>query len=280
MAAANEVMIEEVIDLHGGSRISLRPVAKEARRRDVHLGWFSDEEVHVVSPDRDARPRAHIDAPRLSGYAPEAVTAALESTLWTLQARGHGHLDREHDTYVFHGEHALLGNLRWSAATAVSLLLDVREEGTSTRALYRVDDDLWLCEDVLVVGLHEFTFRSPERAAAWLLAEIDRETWADRTEPASVGRQLDELRPHPDALAEVATVAATVYAADASSAAPDETAAGRSFTAYAGPDGLWLLAGWQDDSGQGEVRLQRVGAQDFGEACASFLAGEPTVRPR
>ena len=261
------VMIDDVVD-PAAEQVDLDVIATAAAGGDVHLGWFSDEEVHLLSPDPTRPPHRHIDAPRLATLPDEQRSAALEATRWTLQARGYGYHTPDGRFEVVR-EHALLAALRWSAATAISVRVDQRDVGTLELACYRIHPRLWLSEEVHPMGLHEFTFRSPTAQTAWLATNLDADDVADATGEPVHARSLDQLDPSPERLAADAQRASLLYAAERD-AGPER--ADRSVTVYAGGLGVHALSGWTDPDGDtGHVQLRRLGATDLAALCDAFL---------
>jgi hypothetical protein len=107
-----------------------------------------------------------------------------------------------------------------------------------------------------------------------LAAALDLPGVARTTQPPQVVRVPEDLDPHPRELAARAETVVQVVLAEraASPGAPTE----RALTAYATPEGLYLLHGWSLD-GEGEVVLQRVGPQALEEAATAFLTGRATA---
>jgi hypothetical protein len=90
-------------------------------------------------------------------------------------------------------------------------------------------------------GLHHFTFRSPYRQAAWLASAIDPNGRVQRAEPPQQAKDIDDLDPHPDRLAETCETSALVYYGSHNA---DGQSAERALTAYSSPAGVYLLTGW------------------------------------
>lgn len=120
----------------------------------------------------------------------------METTLLLLQARGDVVYDREHDVHQAVGGHAVLGEVRTSPDAAVSVRVDVRDQGVQRAAMYRVRAELFLIEEVAEAGLHHFVFRSADRAVAWLAGTLDPYARADHPGPEQLAERLDDLDPH------------------------------------------------------------------------------------
>lgn len=252
-----------------GGRVRLDRIARIARRRDVVLGVFTDEEVHWTSRDPAAPPAEFMDAPRLATYTRGEQDTALAATLWLLQARGEASYDPDTDELVFHGPHAVLGDLRNDSEAAFSLRLDVPGQETRRAGVFRVRHDLFLCEDVAPEGLHRFTFLSAENQAAWLAATIDLFNLAHLDSgPAQTAERLEELSPQPEDLAGRCRSSALLVGTDRDSA-------DRSLTVYTtDDDGLWFFVGWTA-GGTGAFQLANLGRNDAVEALLAFVASRP-----
>ncbi|MGH8909212.1 MAG: hypothetical protein ACRD0K_22640 [Egibacteraceae bacterium] len=266
------VMLEDVLtDLSGLTDV--RPLVNAVNRADVDAGVLTDEEVHWIGPNPDGAPRKFIDAPRLAQLSAREQQVAMETALWIMQARGEVFYDADADALRFEGLHALLGDLRENPEAAVSVRVDVRDEGVQRAAIYRIRPDLFLCEDVSEVGLHHFTFRSAARQAAWLAAAADPNGHASHTGSPQSAADVNGLDPHPDRLAATCQTAALVLCGSRSlhGRTPQRT-----FTAYSGPDGVHVLTGWKTAT-DGQVVMQQLSRQDLIDFCAAFLSPDTDV---
>lgn len=266
-APPDAVPLEEVVNL-SDELIDILPLVQRVSDADVDAGIFADEEIHWMSADADASPDPFIDAPRLGLLPARDQDIALQSAFWMLMAQGAivRSVDGEPELA---GIYAFIGDLRASSEAAASVRIDIRDGGVHRLGLYRVRADLFLCEEVEESsGLHHFTFRSPGRQARWLAAALDAGGHADRTEEPLQAAGIDDLVPHPDTLAEHCHAAGLVTLAERDAVS---RGALRAFTAYSGPDGLYVQTGWKaaDD---GAVAMQRLSPADFAGFCAAFLA--------
>jgi hypothetical protein len=265
------VPLEEVLEI-GDGEIDLAPLVARAAEVDVDGGVFADEEIHWMSGDADASPDPFLDAPRLGALPAREQDVALETAFWILSAQGAIAHGPEGDPELV-GTHAVLGELRTESEAAASVRIDTRDEGVRRVALYRVREDLFLCEVVEEAGgLHHFTFRSADRQAAWLAGAIDPGGRADRTEEPQQAGGLEGLDPHPDVLAERCEVAALVTLGERGPSGPGPL---RAFTSYSGPESVHVQTGWRAD-GEGRVAMQRLSREDLVGFCAAFL-GRPAV---
>jgi hypothetical protein len=261
------VPIEDVLDLVAGE-IDVEPLVARAAEVDVDAGMFADEEIHWMSGGADASPDPFLDAPRLGLLPVREQDVALETAFWMLSAQGAIVLHADGEPELV-GLYAVLGELRTESEAAVSIRIDTRDTGVQRLAVYRVREDLFLCEVVEESGgLHHFTFRSAERQAAWLAAALDPGGRADRTEEPQQASELAELDPHPDRLAERCEVAAFVTLGERG---PDGPGPLRAFTSYSGPDGLLVQTGWRTEDASA-VALQRLSAVDLTAFIAAFLS--------
>jgi hypothetical protein len=253
-----------VVDL-AGAEVPIEPLVRAATDADVDAGVLSDEELYLLSPEPEAEPDPHFDAPRLAGLSAEQREVALASAVWVLRAH---QLVRPTDSgeLGFVGLTAVVGDVRANAEAAVRVRVDVRGEGSGRAVLYRARPDLFLTQQVGDEGLHRFTFRGAQAQARWLAAFVDPGAHARRTEPGRTAVRLDDLGITSEQLAAASASSALAVSLDA-----DDPAPRRCFNAYGGADGLRVLHGWQraDD---GDVRLQFLGPGDLVAFCAAFLA--------
>ncbi|MDP8927497.1 MAG: hypothetical protein M3O70_02690 [Actinomycetota bacterium] len=257
------------------SLTDLQPLVRAVGSGDVDAGILSDEEVHWIGPDPTAPPDGFIDAPRLAGLSSHDQQVALQAALLILQARGDVLYERDEDVYKAVGGHALLSHVRNAPQAAASVRVDTRGQGTTRAAVYRVRSDLFLVEEVAEAGLHHFVFRSAPRTARWLAATVDPHGRAGPIGPALTAANVDDLDPHPQYLADTCETSAFVYYDSRHS---DGHSAQRSFTCYAGTDGVYVLAGWQTPS-DGQVTLQLLPAGDLLGFCAAFLSPSGDTAP-
>jgi hypothetical protein len=266
------VPIEDVLDL-GDGEIDLTPLVARAAEVDIDAGMFADEEIHWMSGGADATPDPFLDAPRLGLLPTREQDVALETAFWMLSAQGAIVHDADGEPELA-GLYAVIGELRTESEAAVSVRIDTRAAGVQRLALYRIRHDLFLCEIVEEAGgLHHFTFRSTDRQVRWLAAVLDPGGRADTTGEPQQARELDELDPHPDALAERCEVAAHVTLGERGPEGPGPL---RAFTSYSGPDGVVVQTGWRAGE-ESAVALQRLGPEDLLGFLAGFLSRQPTA---
>lgn len=264
------LLLEEVLpDMPHDGQVELTPLVSASQRTEVDAGIFADEEIHLMRGRADDRPDGFIDAPRLAQLSEHDQDVALETALWLLQAQGSATWDEGSEGFRFVGVYAVVGELRHEPEAAISVRVDVREEGTRRAAIYRVCSDLFLTEDVSEVGLHHFVFRSALSGATWLAEMVDPRSRAKGSAQEQRARTSAELSPNPDQLAAACETSALVYYGARS---VDSLPAKRAFTCYSGPDGLHVLSGWQGPS-DGESVLHRLGPEDLVGFCMAFLSG-------
>lgn len=262
------MLLEEVLGEIPAAPMDLEPLVRAAQRADVDAGLFADEEVHIMTGRADDRPDPFIDAPRLGELSEHDQDLAIETAFWLLQAQGAATWDPERSQFRILGPYSVVGELRQECEASASVRVDVRDEGTGRAAVHRVRPDLFLFEDVSDTGLHHFVFHSLERAATRLAAAVDPLGCAAGTgRPQSVA-DMGQLDPHPDALAASARTSALSYLGARGAGASGSR---RSFTCYGGPDGAWILHGWQTPS-EAHVVLQRLGPVDLATWCRTFLS--------
>lgn len=171
------------------------------------------------------------------------------------------------------GRYALVAELRAATLGVARLEMKVRGEERLLAAVYRVDDDLVLLEEVSPVGLHHLVVTTASRATAWRLATAAPEPIFGSTTPARTARRGREIRRDVDRLARGASPSVAVVCGRAASRGVEQ----RATTSYLVDGRFHVFGGWATTE-DGDLALQELGAEDAA-AWARWIVTE-AIAPR
>lgn len=264
----------DVVGEHGD--IDLGVIEEAVTGAPVHLGTFTDEELHLLG-DRDVVDPDELEAPRLGALGHDEQQAALDAVLCVMLARGdlvhndppvdraadgvaRGSGEREGIVLSSVGRYALVAELR-EAPPAVMRVRQERRDPPSARlwALYHVTDRLLLLEQVQPVGLHVLRFVSPRHAVLHLRWMLDPH---GRAQPATgaplIAAQPEDLQGELDAALATADEVCVVDVVRVGERELDHL----NLTVYVGEDGVRGFRGSQQQ-GTSELRLQGLDDRDL-----------------
>jgi len=244
-----------LMDVIGKRRdLPVGELLRAARKRDVLVGEFLDEELILLGKDTEAEPDPHWH-PHLSQRDAAGREVALDTTVRKLVTIG---LLEAGDDPTWVPPHSVVMQAMASALAAVTWRTAIEGEGTGTGAALLLPGGLVLDDDIDAdIGSHVLTFRSAEREAPHLRIWFDPRRTAAHTRPPIVAPTPEELDPRPADLAaraQTTTVMARV-------ARTPEGGLEQTLTTYGTEDGLWLLQSRR--APEPVATLQLLGADDL-----------------
>ncbi len=245
-----------------------------ARRHDIVVGTFTDEEMVLCGDDADSEGDPHW-TPHLHRMAADEVDVAKRACIRLLLSRALLAFGDD-GAPVFQQPHATLVWAVGQASALVTWRTDVRDEGTAVGGTFVLPHGLALHDDISAEpGLHELVLRPQHREAAWLAAMLDPTSCSTATFDPEVAATVEELAPRVAELAGRARSSTVMAAAGVTADGGEEQAV----TAYGTGDGLWLFQGRRGTEA-GAV-LQRLGNREILAAAAQLLSlGDSTPRER
>ncbi len=261
------------LEFFSGVEVSGSRLASMARRHDLVMGTFTDEEMVVCGDRLDSSGDPHW-TPYLHRLTEAEGEVAQVACVRLLESRAVAEFDDEGNPALAQ-PHVTLG---WAIAQATALVtwrVDVRDDTSVVGGAFVLPHGLVLHDDISPEpGFHEVVLRSHEREAAWLAALLDPTDCAVLTDVPETAATVDELAPRVAELAKRAR-SSTVMAAATTAGGGLEQAV----TAYGADDGLWLFQGRRGpDAG---ASLQRLGDDDILAVARRLIAlADGTPRPR
>jgi hypothetical protein len=257
----------------GAGPIPLERLEAAAETEDVLVDCLIDEELYWLRGG--GVPDPFYDEPYLSGLSELARTAALDSGLRALTAKGMVDVDPEEPASIeVLGVYRLLADCRREALSVTRAALEVGGEPSLRFAFHRISDTLVLVEEVSADGFHDFTFQSLDSAAAALSSIFDRR----RAAGSESGRQAraalaSALAPTPQSLRAAASHVVSVISTGAGVGGGVHDLA---LTIYGLNDAVW--AHWTEP-GPAEVHVMaHAGAPDLFVLAADAIAGRAPAR--
>ena len=268
-------------DLHHPTSLDLALTSKDlskgrlvdtARRHDIVVGTFTDEELVLCGDDADSTGDPHW-TPHLNGLAADEIDIAKQACIRLLLSRGLLFFGDDGNP-VFEQPHATLVWAVQQASALVTWRTDVRDEGTALGGTFVLPHGLALHDDISAEpGFHQVVLRPPEREVAWLAAMLDPPGCSTAFFPPVVAASVEELAPSVAELALRARSSTVMAAAGVTAGGGEEQAV----TAYGADDGLWLFQGRRGR--EPGALLQRLGDEEILAAARQLLSlGDRTPR--
>jgi hypothetical protein len=248
----------------GAGPIPLERLEAAAETEDVLVDCLIDEELFWLRGGSEPDPV--YDEPYLTGLSGEARSAALDSGLRALIAKGMVDVDPE-DPAEFEvlGVYGLLAECRRGARSVTRAVLEVHDEPSARFAFHRISDTLVLVEEISEDGFHDFTFQSLDSAASSLSSIFDRRRMAGAESGAHLrAASPQSLEPAPDTLRARASHIVSVSTAISGTQ-------GVTLTVYGAADGVW--AHWLEPDRPEPHVLARAGAPDLFVLAADAISG-------